>query len=118
MIERCVWADGPWLLGVERGTLEVFMRRLNDMDEQIRGALALRTGARRLIPRWEFGHLRALGIARIGAALVLTTCGLLTLAFGGSGAKTYGWAAFFLLVAALNLAGGIWELRIYRSGSA
>jgi hypothetical protein len=41
----------------------------------------------------------------------------LTLAFGGSDAKTYGWAAFFLFLAALNLAGGIWELRILRSSS-
>jgi hypothetical protein len=88
------------------------------MHEQNQDAMALRTGARRLIPRREFGHLRALGFARIGGALVLTPCGLLTLAFGGSGAKTYGWATFFLFFAALNLAGGIWELRIYRSGSS
>jgi hypothetical protein len=87
------------------------------MKEPTQEALALRTGARRLIPRWEFGHLRALGYARVGGALVLTTCGVLTLAFGGSDAKTYGWAAFFFFVAALNLARGIWELRIYRSAS-
>jgi hypothetical protein len=87
------------------------------MKEPTQEALALRTGARRLIPRWEFGHLRALGYARVGGALVLTTCGVLTLAFGGSDAKTYGWAAFFLFLAALNLAGGIWELRILRSSS-
>jgi len=36
-------------------------------------AVALRAGARRLIPRWEFGHLRALGDS-----------------------KTYGWATLFL----------------------
>ena len=88
------------------------------MNGHIEDAMALRTGARRLIPRWEFGHLRVLGYARIGGALALTTCGLLTLAFGGSVAKTYGWAAFFLFFAGLNLAGGIWELRIYRSGSS
>jgi hypothetical protein len=87
------------------------------MNDHTADAMALRTGARRLIPRWEFGHLRELAYARIGGALVLTTCGLTTLAFGGSDAKTYGWAAFFLLLAALNLAGGIWELRIHRSAS-
>jgi len=87
------------------------------MSEHSQDALALRTGARRLIPRWEFGHLRALGYARVGGALVLTTCGLVTLAFGGSGAKAYGWAAFFLFFAGLNLAGGIWELRISHSAS-
>ena len=87
------------------------------MDAKVERAMALRTGARRLIPRWEFRHLRALGFARIGGAMVLTTCGLLTLGFGGSDAKTYGWAAFFLFFAALNLAGGIWEVRISRSAS-
>jgi hypothetical protein len=87
------------------------------MNEHVEPAMALRTGARRLIPRWEFGHLRALGFARIGSAMVLTTCGCLTLGFGGSDAKTYCWAAFFFLFAALNLAGGIWELRISRSAS-
>lgn len=88
------------------------------MNNHIEDAMALRTGARRLIPRWEFSHLRVLGYARIGGALVLTTCGLLTVVFGGSDAKTYGWAAVFLSFAALNLAGGLWELRIYRSGSS
>ena len=85
------------------------------MQEHGQGPLALRTGARRLIPRWEFGHLRALGYARIGGAAVLTVCGFLTIGFGGSSAKTYGWATFFLVFAALNLAGGIWDLRISRS---
>ena len=33
------------------------------MTEQSQGAVSLRTGARRLIPRWEFAHLRALGYA-------------------------------------------------------
>jgi hypothetical protein len=36
----------------------------------------------------------------------------------GSGAKTYGWAAFFVLLAALDLAAGIWELKIFRSASS
>jgi hypothetical protein len=30
----------------------------------------------------------------------------------------YGWAAFFLVIAALNLAGGYWFLTIARSGPA
>ncbi len=86
------------------------------MNEHVAPAIDLRTGARRLFPRWEFGHLRAMGFVRIGGGLALTTCGLLTLAFGGTDAKTYGWAAFFLFCAALNFAAGIWELRISGSG--
>ena len=31
--------------------------------------------------------------------------------------EAYGWAAFFLVVGALNLAGGYWELTIARSPS-
>ena len=79
--------------------------------------LSLRTGVRRVIPRWEFGHLRGLGYARLAGAAVLTTCGLLTLGFGGDDATTYGWAAGFLALAALSFAGGFWELRIARSAS-
>ena len=79
------------------------------MNEHMRDALALRSGVRGLIPRWEFRHLRALGFARIGGALILTTCGFLAIAVGRSGAKAYGWTACFLLFAALNLAVGIWS---------
>lgn len=85
------------------------------MDPQIGDASALRIGVRRVIPRWEFRHLRALGFARVGGGLVLTTCSLLTLSFGGDDAKTYGWAVAFLALAAVNFAGGLWELMIARS---
>jgi len=76
---------------------------------------ALRTGARRVISRREFRHLRAWGSARIGGGVVLTGCSLLTLSFGANDAKTYGWAVVFLVLAALNFAGGFWELTIARS---
>jgi hypothetical protein len=88
------------------------------MSEPDQLAQGLRTGARRLIPRWEFGHLRALGYARIGGATVLTTCSLLTPVFGGRDTKTFAWATAFLCLAALNLATGIWELRIAGSSSS
>lgn len=39
-------------------------------------------------------------------------CGLLTLFLGGRDAKTYAWATAFLLLAAANLAAGVWELRV------
>ena len=47
----------------------------------------------------------------------MTTCGVLTLAFGGSDAKTCGWAALFLVPAALNFAYASWQLAIARSAS-
>jgi hypothetical protein len=74
-----------------------------------------RSGMRRLIPPWERRHLRALAGARIGGGIVLAVCGVLTLSFGGSDWKTYGWAALFLGVAALAFAVGYWELTIARS---
>jgi hypothetical protein len=45
----------------------------------------------------------------------LTVCGVLTLTFGGSDRKTYGWAALFLTQAALTLGFGYWQLTIARS---
>jgi hypothetical protein len=49
---------------------------------------------------------------RIISGVVLTGLGVTTLAFGGNDAKTYGWAAMFLAVAAANLAFARWELTI------
>jgi hypothetical protein len=88
------------------------------MNTQSDDRSTLRTGARRAIPRREFRHLRAWGSARIGGGVVLTACSVLTLSFGGSEAKTYRWASAFLVLAALNFAGGFWELTIARSASA
>ena len=75
-----------------------------------------RTGLRRLIPSWEFSHLRAWGSVRIAGGVVLAVCGVLTLTFGGNDGKTYGWTAFWLVLAALGFAAGSWELSIARSG--
>ena len=72
-----------------------------------------RTGMRRLIPRFEFRHLRGFGVTRITGASVQAAAGLMCLSYG-----VYGWAAFFLVLAALNLAGGCWYLTIARSASA
>jgi signal transduction histidine kinase len=65
-----------------------------------------------LIRSWEYRHLRFWARVRIGGGIALTVCGLLTLAFGGSGTKTYGWAALFLMSAALNFAFGYWQITI------
>jgi len=66
-----------------------------------------------LIRSWEYRHLRFWGGFRIAAGIVSFFCGLLTLGVGA-----YGWAAVFLVPAALNFAFGYWELAIARSASA
>ena len=68
-----------------------------------------------LIRSWEYRHLRLWAGLRIGGGVALTACGVLTLAFGGSDTKTYGWAALFLVPAALNFAFGYWQITIARS---
>ena len=72
-----------------------------------------RPGLQRLINPWEYRHLRAFGLTRIAGGSVAAVVGLICLAYGG-----YGWAAFFLVVAALALAAGYWFLAIARSASA
>jgi hypothetical protein len=72
-----------------------------------------RTGMRRLIPRFEFRHLRGFGVARIAGAAVQAAAGPVCLSYGA-----YGWAALFLVLGALNLAGGIWYTTIVRSEPA
>jgi hypothetical protein len=72
-----------------------------------------RPGLQRLIHPWEYRHLRAFAVAHIVGGCVAAFAGLICLSYG-----VYGWAAFFLVIAALNLAGGYWELTIARSASA
>ena len=50
---------------------------------------------------------------RIFGGSVAAGAGIICLSY-----KVYGWAAFFLVIGALNLAGGSWYLTIDRSGSA
>ncbi len=75
-----------------------------------RWATPPRTGLARWIAPWEYRRVRAFGIVRIVAGIVAVTAGLICLSYAA-----YGWAAFFLVVGALNLAGGYWELTIARS---
>jgi hypothetical protein len=72
-----------------------------------------RSGMRRLINPWEYRHLRGFGVTRIAGGSVAGGAGVVCLAYG-----VYGWAAFFLILAGLNLAGGYWYLSIDRSASA
>jgi hypothetical protein len=72
-----------------------------------------RTGLQRLISPWVYRHLRFFGIGHIAGGYVAAAAGLICLGYG-----VYGWAAFFLVIAALNLAGGYWYLTIDRSAPA
>ena len=72
-----------------------------------------RSGMRRLIVPYEYRHLRGFGAGRIAGGSVAAGAGLICLAYGA-----YGWAAFFLVLGALNLAGGCWYVTIARSASA
>ena len=72
-----------------------------------------RHGIYRVIPPWEYRHLRFAGVTRIAGGIVAATAGVICLAY-----SVYGWAAFFLVLGALNLAGGSWYLTIARSASA
>jgi hypothetical protein len=58
-----------------------------------------------LIRTWESRHLRFWVGYRIVSGILLTCCGVLTLSYGA-----YGWAALFLVPAAVNFAYVYWEL--------
>jgi hypothetical protein len=64
-----------------------------------------RSGVQKLIAPPEYRHLRAFGIARVVGGIVATAVGIACLSYAA-----YGWAAFFLVVAALDLPSGWWEL--------
>ena len=72
-----------------------------------------RPGLQRLINPIEYRHLRGFGVTRIVGGSVQAAAGVVCLSYG-----VYGWAAFFLVLAALNLAGGSWYLSIDRTVSA
>ena len=69
-----------------------------------------RPGMQRLINPWEYRHLLIFGVTRFAAGSLLAVGGVLLLSYG-----SYGWAAPFLVLAALNLAGGYWYITIARS---
>jgi len=77
-----------------------------------------RSGMRRVIPPWEYRHLRFWAGVRISGGTALVGLGVVTLSFGGNDRKTYGWAMAFLAAAAANFAFARWELAIDRSAAA
>jgi len=66
-----------------------------------------RPGLHRLISPWEYRHLRVSGVMHIAGGSVALAPGVICLAYSADG-----WAAFFFVIAALNLAGGYWYLTI------
>ena len=72
-----------------------------------------RPGLQRLINPIEYRHLRGFGVTRVASGSIACGAGVICLAYG-----VYGWAAFFLVLGALNLAGGSWYMTIARSESA
>jgi hypothetical protein len=72
-----------------------------------------RPGLQRLINPWEYRHLGTFGAMRIVGGGVAAVAGIICLSYG-----VWGWAAFFLAIAGLNLAGGFWYLSIARSRAA
>ena len=69
-----------------------------------------RSGMQRLIAPWEYRHVRGFGVTRIFSGSIAAAAGVVCLSY-----SVYGWAAFFLVIGALNLAGGYWEITIARS---
>ena len=72
-----------------------------------------RPGLQRLIPPWAYRHLRFYGVGHMAGGSVAAAAGIVCLSYG-----VYGWAAFFLVLGALNVAGGSWYLTVDRSRSA
>ena len=68
-----------------------------------------------LIRKWEYRRLRLLAGLRIGAGFVLVGIGSITLVGGSFTPKAAVWAAFFLVLAALQFSVGYWYLAIVRS---
>ena len=68
-----------------------------------------------LIRSWEYRRLRFWAGVRIGAGTVLVGLGVITLVGGSFTAVAFAWAAFFLVLAALQFSVGYWYLAIIRS---
>jgi hypothetical protein len=79
------------------------------------------TVMRRLIRPWEYRHLRGVANVRFAAGGFDLGVGLVLLSLGrkaGTGQerrKCYGWAAFFLVSAALQFSGGFLDTAAARS---
>ena len=104
---RPEWEEGTGMNAPDDNTALIRLRRW--------WASPARSGARRIISPWEYRHLRFVAGLRIGGGIALAGLAVVTLAFGGDDAKTYGWALVFLLPGLANLVFAAWELTIARS---
>ena len=86
-----------------------------DLRKGLRGSWLTppRSGIYRLVPPWVYRHPRFFGVAHMTGGSVAAAPGLICLSY-----RAYGWAGFFLAIAALNLGGGFWYLSIARSAAA
>ena len=79
------------------------------------------TVMRRLITPWEYRHLHAVAGVRFAAGGFTLGIGAVLLSLGRSAGtgqerrKCYRWAAFFLVVAALQFSGGYLDMTVARS---
>ena len=82
-----------------------------------------RSGMHRLISPWEYRHLGVSAVTRAAAGGFQLGIGLVLLSLGRQAGtdqerrKMYRLSAWFLVPAALNLAGGYWYVTIARSAS-
>jgi hypothetical protein len=72
-----------------------------------------RSGLQRLIHPWEYRNLRRFAVVRGIGGLVAAVAGFICLSY-----TAYPWAAFFLVIAALDLAVAYWFVTIDRTASA
>ena len=85
------------------------------------GPAPSRSVLRRLIRPWEYRHLHAVANVRFAAGGFQLGVGLVLLSLGrraGTGRdrrKCYGWAAWFLVNAALQFTGGLLDVTAARS---
>jgi hypothetical protein len=88
------------------------------MNAQDDNTTPSRTGMRRLIPRFEFRRLHAMARVHIVVGIALVGLSVITLAGGSFRAVVIAWAAFFLVLAALQFSVGYWFLAIVRPAPA
>jgi hypothetical protein len=88
------------------------MQHATGASQSLRGwwASPPRSGMRRVINPIVYRHLRVFAAMHLAGGAVAAAAGFVCLAYGA-----YGWAAFFLVLGTLNLAGGTWYLTIASS---
>ncbi len=82
------------------------------MNAQDDNTTPSRTGMRRIIPRFEFRRLHGMARVRIAVGTVGVGLGFITLVGGSFTPKAAAWAAFFLVIAALQFSVSYWYLAI------